>query len=415
MIPLCIFVTIHAGWLALASAAVAWDDSAMLPKKPSETGAMSGDNQFEIKYQKIASVPSVLQIQQIIESPNHSDVIVIGSRGAATISIKTLQVTKTIVYAAPANAVGSYFWRGVDLDGDKVLEYIQCGGDSRVRELMTYNADGSLRWRCPLALDMSGFGGINWVLPVRREDGSIYLFAGSRSDDRVYMVDRDGQIKSKHKWGKISSFETVMTHCDLNEDGSDEIIYGIESDVICRNAQGEQLWTYSMKDRGNYINGIYRAPMLDADKTKGFSIRIAKKANTSRAYYRLSLEKPYVSFVTDANDKTEGLLANILISKSAGPESVWVAPAITRKETLVVQGKTEGGLFMRVFDAKYKPLDGLGAILDKPVRDTHYLPHTKCATASIEGSDLLGVFIPTKDTEVSLFTFKRMSDVKPAP
>ncbi|MBC7772156.1 MAG: hypothetical protein H7210_06665 [Pyrinomonadaceae bacterium] len=369
---------------------------------------VSHPRKITFESRKLLSLPELQQIKQIICTPDNSEVIILSSRGAISLSMDTLQVTRRVTFALPKDAMYTVRMQAVDLDDDKKLEYVQSGGDMQIRDLIVFNNDGSLRWRCPIPLEQSGFGGINWVLPVRQADNSTRLFVGSSSDDDAYQISSDGRILSKSRWGKICVYESVAVKCDLDDNGADEIIYSLDNNLYCRSAVGDLLWTHALPRLGTFINGVTRTPMLDHPQQKGFCIAAARGEEAqSDAYFRLSLNEPYVKFVAEGSPENERLLANVPITDSAGKFSFWAGPMFHWDEKLGTSPRLPDSIGVRIFDSNHEPLDGIPS--SRPRTYAVWATGRPRAAVKVANSSFSGLLVANLDWDVWLFTFKELN------
>ena len=185
-------------------------------------------------------------------------------------------LTRDVLHGYISNAT-------VDLDGDGLLETLHA---DKGNWLYCVNADGTERWRTPLAGrgifyapavgDINGDGALEIVVSVRDTDPD--------SGACTYVVGADGTVLERLQLGK--SAKTSPAIADIDGDGELEVIVATEGPncirVLSWGGAGEVAWPSirgdsAMTARVNVAPGapetrppVGRGPRLRAEKTEAF-------------------------------------------------------------------------------------------------------------------------------------------------
>ena len=125
-----------------------------------------------------------------------------------------------------------------DVNGDGKQEVVIASGEQRA--LLCFDANGKELWRAqaenpipssPALADLDG-------------DGKLEAIIGT-NDKALWCVNGSGDVRwTAPLEGEVG--DSGATACDLNGDGTPEVLVGAESIVYCFDVQGKERWRYTM-------------------------------------------------------------------------------------------------------------------------------------------------------------------------
>ncbi len=343
------------------------------------------------------------QVCELVRSPKNKEIIVVGTAGAAFLS-EDLSHKRSVVYKVPSEFPAATEWRAVDLDGDTVPEILQCGATANAREIRAYDLNGSIRWRCPVPAFVE-HGGINWV-QVCHVDGKCRIWAGNRRKSEVFAIDGAGSIVDKQEWDIIPISEYALCTLDIDNDKSEEIIYGTDDRMVCRKADGTVVFSRSMKEHGDFINSVYAAPMLDDADAKGLHVGIAqsKTKRSNDFFFTAQLHPPFITKKDERDLPHQNMLGNIPLRIGKEERRVWCKPAMAMTGLPGNVPVAESGLFVRVFNPDGISIDGVPIAINGPDRSWYFstTPALQLRLPSAESDSVLVL----SNSDLFLFEFK---------